>query len=161
MLLKDNMNRLLMITSSFQLLITIDKENEQLASDLSPYISLEIRDLGADLIVHPWDFEAHVRLGFIQLLDNHWKGITTIWVFFFPLFRNASAWKLWKTWLLKIIVTHLLIMWPKPLFKVEDSLIKLKDFFRMGWTLQPRNSTFLYAFRCTNVCIVVFCPWSL
>ena len=91
MLLKDNMNRLLMITSSFQLLITIDKENEQLAADLSPYISLEIRDIGADLFVHPWDFEAHARLRFIQLLDNHWKGITTIWAFLFPLFRNASA----------------------------------------------------------------------
>ena len=23
----------------------------------------------------------------------------------------------------------------------------------MGWTLQPRNSTFLYALRCTNQCL--------
>ena len=92
MLLKDNMNVLLMIPLiSFQFLITIDKASEQLASGLSPYISLEIRDLGADLIVHPWDFEAYVGLGFIQLLDNHWEGITTLFVFLFPLFRNASA----------------------------------------------------------------------
>ena len=91
MLLKDNINVLLMIPLSFQFLITIDKASEQLASGLSPYISLEIRDLGADLIVHPWDFEADVRLGFIQLLDNHWEGITTLFVFLFPLFRNASA----------------------------------------------------------------------
>ena len=41
----------------------------------NPYLSLEIRDVGTDMTVHLWDIRAQVKLGFIQILDNHWKGI--------------------------------------------------------------------------------------
>ena len=57
----------------FQLLITVDKTSEQSTSD-DPYLILEIRDLGTHLIVHSWDIHAKVTIGFIQMLDNHWKG---------------------------------------------------------------------------------------
>ncbi|KAL9969256.1 hypothetical protein ACROYT_G021452 [Oculina patagonica] len=57
-----------------KLLITVDKASEQSTSD-DPYLILEIRDLGAHLIVHSWDIHAEVKLGFIQMLDNHWKDI--------------------------------------------------------------------------------------
>lgn len=57
----------------FQLLISVDKASEQSTSD-DPYLILEIRDLGTHLIVHSWDIHAKVTIGFIQMLDNHWKG---------------------------------------------------------------------------------------
>ena len=57
----------------FQLLITVDKT--QTAFD-NPYLTLEIRDVGTDLVVHSWDIQAKVKIGFLQLLDNHWKGMT-------------------------------------------------------------------------------------
>ena len=35
-----------------------------------------MRDVGTDLVVHSWDIRAQVKLGFIQILDKHWKGIS-------------------------------------------------------------------------------------
>lgn len=61
----------------FQLLVTVEKASEQSTSD-DPYLSLEIRDLGTNLIVHSWDIHAKVKLGFIQMLDNRWKGSSVI-----------------------------------------------------------------------------------
>lgn len=55
----------------------MDKASEQSTSD-DPYLILEIRDLGAHLIVHSWDIHAEVKLGFIQMLDNHWKGSSLV-----------------------------------------------------------------------------------
>lgn len=60
-----------------KLLITVEKAGEQSASG-DPYLILEIRDVGTDLAVHSWYIRAQVKLGFIQLLDNHWKGIALI-----------------------------------------------------------------------------------
>lgn len=37
------------------------------------------------MIVHPWDVHAKVKLGFIQLLDNHWKGISPLLYLIFRL----------------------------------------------------------------------------
>jgi len=55
----------------------VDKADEQSTSG-DPYLSLEIRDVGTDLAVHSWGIRAQVKLGFIQILDNHWKGISLI-----------------------------------------------------------------------------------
>ena len=51
----------------------MDKADEQKAVG-NPYLSLEIRDVGTDLVFHSWDIHAKVKIGFMQLLDNHWKG---------------------------------------------------------------------------------------
>lgn len=77
MLFKYNEFVWINLTLPFQLVITVDKAGEQSAGG-PPYLSLEIRALRADLIVHTWDVKAQVKLGFIQLLDNHWKGISPI-----------------------------------------------------------------------------------
>ena len=59
----------------------MDKADEQKAVG-DPYLSLEIRDVGTDLVVHSWDIHAKVKIGFMQLLDNHWKGRRLLVAFF-------------------------------------------------------------------------------
>ncbi|XP_068698299.1 intermembrane lipid transfer protein VPS13C-like isoform X1 [Montipora foliosa] len=71
-----NVNKIKM-TGTFtirKLLITVDKAIELTPND-APYLSLEIRDLGADVTVYSWNTQARIKLGFIQLLDNHWKDV--------------------------------------------------------------------------------------
>ncbi|XP_022781348.1 vacuolar protein sorting-associated protein 13A-like [Stylophora pistillata] len=57
-----------------KLLITVDKVDEQEAAG-NPYLSLEIRDVGTDLVAHSWDLHAKIKIGFIQLTDNNWKDV--------------------------------------------------------------------------------------
>ena len=53
----------------------MDQADEQSTND-DPYLSLEMRDVGTVLAVHSWDIRAQVKLGFIQIVDKHWKGIS-------------------------------------------------------------------------------------
>ncbi|XP_015752402.1 PREDICTED: vacuolar protein sorting-associated protein 13A-like [Acropora digitifera] len=59
-----------------QLLVTVNKATEQSTSDTDlPYLSLEIKDLRTDVAVFSWHLQAQMKLGFIQLLDHHWKDV--------------------------------------------------------------------------------------
>ena len=60
-----------------QLLITIDKTSGCTVTDVT-YLSLEMEALEAEITVRTWHVQAQVRLGFIQVLDNDWKGSFTI-----------------------------------------------------------------------------------